>query len=555
MVKAELDKNPAFAHQWKDIEFVLGAQGPTWWVGESESPKSATVKESGMFTFSSHATKEFYSWGELLGFSFVDQYKAQHAGDAVAGIFYDGQNFWREISRGDWKGENVDTIMRYMKHSKGLSAKVNPGEQSSELDLAYEFVVDKNRIDGAMPFVFKKNGPIEVHGKPCLNTHTRRVMRPVDQPVEWAHPDHFPFISKMLGPLMDETSTDRFWLRGDRLATQHLISWMSYFYRSAYELNLRSGTNIFIAGPKNMGKTLFNQNILGAIMGGTASALAYLMKEDAFGSELFEKAHWAIDDGTMSTTLSAHRRFGEMIKSMAANSTFRYHCKFRVPLQVVWEGRVVVTLNSDATSARLLPNMDMTIMDKIELYSTNDIPTVSFPSRDELERILARELPYFCRFLLQWKTPPHCLQLNEFGQIDNRFGGIKPWHDEELVRTANQSSRTSGFNEILHDWKTEFFQMSNEGKVGAARVTSWRGSALQLYKVIAANPAVQSLMRGWDNDDISRNLEQLKAKGANLKCEEVDGIRYWTIFESAAEPAPAPIPNSASSTTPSKFDK
>ncbi len=533
VVREELLKNPKFVSLWGDIEFQVGAQGPTWFVEDSVSPKSAIVKESGMFTFSSHAPKDFYSWGELIGFNFVDQYKSNLVGNAVAGIWFDGRQFWREISRGDWKSFDKPDIIHFLRVSRGLSEKVTKGEKFSEVDLAYEFIIDHQNIEGAAPFVFKPNGPITLNKKPFLNTHTSRVISPVEHAVEWGHPDHFPFISEFFGPpskVSIDNTTPRFF-KGGSVALDTFLSWLAHYYASAYKLDLKSGHNLFIAGPVGVGKTLLNREIIGGVLNGYREAKEYLMGEDAFGAELFSVGHWVVDDSTMSTSLTAHRRWGEMIKRMAANNTFRYHEKFRTPMQVEWQGRVVTTLNSDEESARILPDLDRSLLDKIELYRTTDEPTVAFPEQADIRALLTAELPYFARYLLDWKTPPHCQLRGISGNVDYRFGGVKPWHDASLMQHANQSSRTAGFVEILSDWKGEYFKVANENRKAADRITSWTGSAFQLRKLLCVSPATQDALRGTDNADIGRTLSQLKAKGYPVSCEDIDEIRYWTIHE------------------------
>lgn len=534
IVSEQLAKVPEFVKQWDGIDFKLGAQGPTWWVPDSTSPKSAIVKESGMYTFSNNAPKDFYSWGDLIGFSFVDQYRANHIGSAVEGVHFDGRGFWREITRGDWKTFSKDDILHYLKVVRELSPAKQKEEVASELDMAYEHIIDHHNIEGAAPFVYKPNGPLSINGKPFLNTHTARVCRPVNQPVEWGHADHFPWLSRFFG-LPGTCSTDaslpRFF-KGGYQSLDTFISWLSHFYKSAYELNLASGHNIFVAGPVNVGKTLLNRLIIGELMGGHREAKEYLMGEDSFGAELFSVAHWVVDDGTMSTSTYAHRLWGEMVKRMAANKTFRYHEKFRSPLQVDWQGRVVVTLNADEESARMLPDLDRSILDKIELYLTSDVATVDFPDSTTLRQIIEKELPYFAKFLLDWKTPDYCLQKTKSGSIDYRFGGIKPWHDPALVKHANQSSRTSGFVEVLTDWKETYFRLINSDKPVSTQSTSWTGTAFQLRKAICeASSAAADVLRGTDNSDIGRSLAQLKAKGYPIESKDDGNVRVWTILK------------------------
>lgn len=529
VVKGELDKNPKFADQWAGIDFVLGATGPTWFVDGSQSPKSAIVKESGMFTFSSSATKDFYSWGELIGFSFVDQYRASHIGNAVDGVYFDGRSFWREISRGDWKAFTKDDIMSYLRVARGLSDKIVKGDKASELELAYQHLIDHNHVEGAAPFVFKQNGPITLNKKPFLNIHTARVLRPVEQPVEWGHKDHFPWISQFLGnPTGCGEESEKYFFKGARQSLDTFISWLAYYYKSAYEMNISSGHNIFISGPANMGKTVLNREIVGGLMNGYRDAKEYLMGEDDFGAELFSVAHWVVDDGTMSTSAAAHRRWTEIIKRMAANKTFRYHAKFQTPQQVQWEGRVGATLNNDEESARLLPDLERSLLDKIMLFMTADEPTVDFHKKQEMQAIWERELPYFARFLLGWETPAHCV-LWRGSAIDYRFGGIKPWHDPAMTQHANQSARTAGFAEILDDWRTDYFRLVNEGVAVEKKTWTWTGTAFQLRKALCVASATQDALRGTDNGDIGRLLAQLKARGYPIVSEDRDELRYWTI--------------------------
>lgn len=532
---ALLLKDDKFLAQWGDIDFTVGAQGPTWWIEGSTSPKSAILKESGMFTFSSHAPKEFYSWADLLGANFVKQYRDNLIGSAVKGLWFDGRQFWREIHRGDWKSFDKPDILHFLKVIRGLSDRVLKGEKFSEIDQAYEFIIDHQNIEGAAPFVFKPNGLLTINKKPFLNTHTGKAISPVAYATEWGHPDHFPTLSKFFGPpsTVDASPDAPRFFKGGALALDTFISWLAHYYKSAYELDLKSGHNIFIAGPVGVGKTMMNRAILGGLMNGFREAKEYLMGEDTFGAELFSVGHWVVDDATMSTSLTAHRRWSEMIKRMAANKTFRYHEKFRTPMQVEWQGRVVSTLNSDEESVRLLPDLDISMLDKVELYRTTDKATIEFPEESALKAIIERELPYFASFLLRWQTPEHCtLRRNGPGSnIDYRFGGIKPWHDPSLVQHANQSSRTAGFIEILADWKQDYFKIANEGPAKNGRITTWTGSAFQLRKQLCASPATQDALRGTDNSDIGRTLAQLKAKGYKLECEDIDDIRYWTIFE------------------------
>lgn len=533
-VRDELAKDPKFTNsEWAGIDFKLDAQGPTWWIEGSKSPKSAVVKASGMFTFSATATKSFYTWADLLGHAFVDQYRSKRIGDAVDGIFFDGLSFWRSLGRGAWKSWTKDDIRGFMKCDLGLSPVPAKGEMVSELERAYQFIQEHHNVDGAAPFAFKPNGQITVHGAPFLNTHTTRVLQPAAELTPWGPTGGFPTLSQFFGPPSTVDSSDdapRLFKGGVR-PVDTFISWLAHFYKCCYELDLQSGCHVFVSGPANIGKTFLNREIVGQLMNGYAEADDFLMGVDDFGAELFKVALWVVDDNAVSTTAARHRQWSEALKKMAANRTFVFHEKFRNRQQVSWEGRILATLNADEESARLIPNLEMSIVDKLHLYRTQDQPTIRFGTMAENRAMLKRELPYFAKFLLNWTTPEYCIQRRPNGDPDYRFGGVAPWHDPSLVQHANLTSSTSGFYEILRSWLDEYLTLANEGRKGDDRITSWVGTAFELRKAMCAgDPSTLDALRGTSVNGISTSLSQLRTKGHRISLEDRNNLRYWTLY-------------------------
>jgi hypothetical protein len=80
-------KYPEFAN-WPG-DFVETAQGPTFWVPSSTSPMSAIVKRDGIFTFSAHADKVFYSWSDLLGPEFIKNFSEDAIAKATKDIYWE----------------------------------------------------------------------------------------------------------------------------------------------------------------------------------------------------------------------------------------------------------------------------------------------------------------------------------------------------------------------------------------------------------------------------------------------------------------------------------
>lgn len=507
VVAAELTKKfPTFATLWSG-DFVEGAQGPSFWVEGSLSPKSAIVKPTGMFTFAAHAIKPFYSWSDLLGAQFVDKYAAEMLGKAVEGIYHDGTKYWRKDGYGDWKWFAKEDIASHLNVDRGLSTNKD-GSAPSEVARAIQYVQNWQSVVGAAPFVFQPTGILTRNGSKFLNTHTRVVMRPADGIALWGPNGQFPFLSAFLDGLLfpDESNPP----------LPFFLSWLSRFYRGAYEFNLESGQNAFLLGPPAVGKTFLNQGLLPALMGGSAEAEGYLLGRTDFNSDLFEVGFWTIDDNSATVDAVTHKKFSAMVKKMAANTTFQYHAKFRIPCSVDWRGRVFVTANDDEQSATIVPDLSISNLDKVMLWRTVAKPPVHFPSRRECERIIRDEGPWLARFLLEYQIPEQCLGSSRFGVLS--------YHDKTLLQTAEQSSRGAAFTEIIVDWSERYF--------AEHAVEYWEGTGYQFLKALHVDDlAREAGLRSLSPTYVGTQLAALKAKGVlKMEANSVKQTRVWRIY-------------------------
>ncbi len=498
VVWTELQKR--YPHHGWEGDFIEEAQGPSFFIEGATSPKSAIVKTTGMFTFSAHAAKPFWSWSDLLGADFVKSYETAALGKAVEGIWHDGTKYFAKDGPGSWRAFSKEDIREHLVISRGLNGARERG-QPSQADMALEYIRHWQAIDGAAPFAFRPFGVFSVGGPKFLNTHTRRVVAPADNSAVWGPAGNFPWLSAFLDHLFDPKDQLEFFL-----------SWLARFYRSAYELDLQRGQSVFIIGPPGTGKTLLNQNILAKLMGGSAEAQSYLLGETNFNSQLFEVALWTVDDSKSTTSNNAHAMFSSMVKKLAANQTFEYHAKFRVPCTVEWLGRVVVTANNDEESLRIIPDLGISNRDKTMLFKTT-ADVFQFPAAPEIERILKRELPYFARFLLDYQIPEQCVGTARYG--------VKEYHEPTLLREAAHSSATNAFWELLSDWHTEWFK-------NHPKESHWKGTTFQLARLLMADEATRSAAK-VNGDIVGRKLAGLKAKGYRVDAHVEGEDRIWTI--------------------------
>lgn len=515
VVWAELQKRfPQRISEWTS-EFVEGAQGPSFWIEGSVSPKSAIVKPTGMFTFASHAVKPFYGWADLLGKDFVDRYAAEMMGKAVEGIFFDGKTYFRQDGYGAWKPFAKEDIKDHLATDRGLST-VKDGGVPSEVSRAMQYIQNWQGIDGAAPFVYQPQGLIVRNGLRFLNTHTRKVISPAaGGAVTWGEHGPMPFTSKLLSGLWHPESKPANPL-------DHFLAWLQRFYVGAYHRDMESGQVIFLLGGPGVGKTFWNQGYLPYLMGGAEEAQDYLLGKTDFNSQLFEVPLWTVDDNSATIDVHTHRTFSAMTKKMAANTVFQYHAKFRVPCAVEWRGRLSITANSDEVSASIVPDMSISNLEKNSLYRIADVPFLEFPSRKECERLIRDEAPYLARYLMDYRPKDEVVGTSRYG--------VKAYHDEHLLLTAEQSSRSAGFLELLEDWRNVYFSERPEVKV-------WEGGALRLLKELNRDELNREVgLRGMNPNSVNQHLSALKSKRLEwLDADGTTGGRIWRIKR------PAPV--------------
>lgn len=479
VVAGELRKKFTRFASWPS-DFILGSQGPSFWVDGSASPLSATVRSTGMQTFSAHSSRPFASWSELLGAEFVKQFRSKQTGAAVAEIFYDEKQYFSKLASGTWARDPKENIVTFLKTHRGLSDRVCKGETASEIETAIGYIHRNHRIRTAASFAFYKEGLMNFNGDQCLNTHTIKALTPSEKAeYEW--------LGKFLDTFFDPPEQ-----------LPYFMSWLAHFYTSCYHRKPRSGQAMFLAGGTNVGKTFLNRAVIGGLVGGFGEANDYLMGSDSFNSELFDRALWVIDDGSIATCSKSHKKFSEMIKKCVANPSFRINGKYEKAGLIPWQGRVSCTLNLDADSLRKIPDLDISIKEKIILFKTVPEAAVKFMHPDDMQSMLTKELPGLARYLLDYNYPEHTLG------NDPRFY-VASYHDKSIMRSSNLSSESGGFSEILAEFLKDFFGRETNADY-------WEGSALALYRQIVADGSMGSIMKRYEPQAIARQLMSLSAK-------------------------------------------
>lgn len=498
--KAIREKFPAFT--WSG-EFIPDSQGPSFWIPESTSSMSAIVKPDGMFSFSAHAIKPFYSWGDILGADFVKKFTTESISKATSDIYWDEKKFWRK-KKGVYIGMDKEELTNYFRCECGLSAK--PGKNGvSPIDLALSHIYNENFVANAAPYVFQPSGVLIYQGKRRLNTYVHNIVVPAQGVQEWGPSGNFPFISALLDNLFSPPEQ-----------LPHLLAWWKYFYTSGLNLNPMPGQVVFLMGGVGVGKTLLNRELIGRSVGGFVDASNHIIKGGEFNIHMYEVPHWCIDDDTINDSPQAQANVQVVLKKSVANHDFLVNKKFNNSGMTCWMGRIVCTTNLDQVSSRMLGPLDNSSMDKICVMRCKKEGSIKFPNREDTIKFCERELPFFLRWLVDW-NPPLTVER------DARFG-YKSFHERSLLEQSTQSSRIAPFKELLIGMLDDHFKQEPQS-------TEWRGTVTKMLQSLHMNPQNDSVMRTLRLEQINRYLEQVEKEGL-LKCRTEVGrlnTRVWVF--------------------------
>lgn len=508
-------------------EFKPESQGPTFWIPESTSPMSAIIKEDGIFTFSAHAAKPFYSWGDILGADWVKDFQANSITAATKDVYYASPWFWWQApwAMGAFVASPEKVFRGYLISRCHLSDTKPKNGGQSPAEEAMTHIALENGVHGAAPFLYNNKKHLWHDGKRFCNTaHDLRVVQPSKEPGVWGPKGNFPYISEIIDGIFDPKHQKEIFL-----------AWLRYLYTNAHAGSPRAGQSVFLVGCAGCGKTLLGQRIVGGLMGGFRDASAWLTGATSFGAELFEAGIWCADDTVLTGSGNVTETFHAMVKRLVANQSHVFHQKYHHPHSIPCTSRAFITLNLDPNSMGALPPLDNSSADKIMLFRATTKPedcTINFIESYAGAAKIEAELPFLASWLLSTETPKELLS------DDPRFG-IKRYHEESLLRRARYQTTAASTSETITDALEEYFNTNPAAK-------EWRGTATDMLKLITANPAREACARKLSTLVLSRDIEQLQRLHGLQVADERNprGHRVW-IF-----PRFEDLPPDASGTPP-----
>lgn len=404
---------------------------------------------------------------------------------AVQDIYYDGRNYFMLGSDGLWRGESAGVVASCLK-VRGFSDKTPKGMTFSRMDQIKEVIRKHRRIDGAAPYLYHHSDLWEYNGKTLLNVASVKVFPAEKTAGEWGVA--FPRYAAVLDNVFAEPQYKEIFL-----------TWLKRFYMSAEACKLALGQAMALVGPVHCYKSFLIERLLTPAMGGYADLSSLASGEsNGFNAEVFCSPIAVIDDAKSSSSESIRQRYSATIKKLSAHGKHKFHEKYMTPVTVEWKGRVVIAINDDAESIRLLPDLDISNADKI--IALHMKAWTGHPAPDFFDGMEEAELGHFLAWLKAWTPPKHLVDKG------SRYG-MPAFISPAVKESAFASSNTAGLSEKIREW----WRRLGEDKRKAG---PWMGNASEL--LASFNDVFGSVDRELTRNIIGRRLTALSQRNGSL---------------------------------------
>lgn len=463
--------------------FVVGARGTRFWDGGNA--QSCLVREDGITCFT--GDRGFVSWGELLGREWEQRHTDEVVGAAIEGIYFEctANKYWRKLAGIGWQPLQKEDLKLHFRVS-GIADERGRGETLSPVDRLIHQVQVTHSVAGTFPFHYKQADVVYVNSQPFLNT-SRAVLAQPDGTASGRWGDGFPKLAAYFEGLYDrEHNEEQF---------AHAMGALMYFYQTAYSGDVQRGRIQMHAGPPGAGKT-YQLMIKEKIFGAVEDSSRYLFGQDSFNGTLCHAPLWGVDDPVSAANAKVGMVFSQMLKAVAACDNIPVRGMYREVQRLPWLGRVIVNMNDDPESIRMLPSTEINLMDKVDLYAIQRPFVGKFPSNAEIQA----EIPALCTFLLEGRAWLESLVPDLFS--DPRWG-TKKYHHPRLVAIAQGAQTSTAVEELLRIWRKMWFSVADGD--------SWTGNPTELLDAISQMDSLRDIYRTVVNSPqaLGRALAQL----------------------------------------------
>jgi hypothetical protein len=467
--------------------------------------------------------KPFMNWADIFGRKFVEAFVGDRTKQVRDKVYWDGRAYWFESAPGHWEQESTDQFSQTLR-VLGFSSKLPKGRTYSDIDEIMRRIRQENTVAAASPIIYTPVGLVNHPdtGARMLNTRLIVPIRPAAPSAPLNAPwsegaNSFPFIHEILSNLFMDTATagdGKQWLKSYepciQLAT--FLHWLKRSYEGGLALNPSVGQTLILVGGVDKGKTLVNRHVIGRLLGGSADGSEALIEGNRFNADVTCSPVLRIDDPE-TRDRKTRKAFEMRVKKLVANGTTRSERKFGMAVDVPWCVRIVMTCNNDAESSKMLPSLTSSNRDKTILLCCGDRRMKFHPDMSTNEALIAKDLPHFGRWLMDWTPPPET-----FGGA--RYG-IKPYHHASVLDTIEDQGLIGLFLDVF-DRAFRDAPANVEGK------REFVGTSLDLYEVL--NAACPNAMRPINSRALGTVLTVMKNSGRNISKDDRKNSNRRTVW-------------------------
>ena len=262
-------------------------------------------------------------------------------------------------------------------------------------------ILDGSGVDYVGSIAGMRTGFHKVGNAKVLVTRAPKLVRP--KAGDWFH------LRELISTLLPGEQNERF------------LGWLSWALKGLHAQRVPRGQANIIVGPANCGKTLLASLITEILGGRSCNPLDYMTGQTNFNGEMSGAEHLVIDDDISDTSPKVRKRFAGKLRQLAAAREHRVHPKNRsaVTLRPFW--RLTILLNDDPTSLSVLPQLEDSIKDKVNIFHAcrATLPVIglgdAYDRETRLWEKLTSELPAFAHYLLNEHEIPEEWRHERFG--------------------------------------------------------------------------------------------------------------------------------------------
>ncbi len=346
-------------------------------------------------------------------------------------IYANGSGYYLDNGIGGWSyvtETNAERALRAM----GIS-KTRDTPTTSPLDRTFLALQMRHKVDFAGPLAGYKSGVTEQNGLKVLVTKPTKIITPVK--------GEFPVINAILNGLV-------------RDKRKYIDAYVKHTYEGL-ALCIETGKNdygpvLVLAGPKNSGKSFFQQHILTPLLGGRAeNPYQYMTGETPFNSELTGAGHLMLEDESAAKDIKTRVKFGTYIKKFAANKMAKSHGKNKEGVSVFPFQRLSVSVNDEPEHLEVLPPIDDSLSDKLIILKcfqvTLPMPNITPREKKAVDDAIARELPAYLYWVLNEFKIPEDIKASE---KESRYG-FKIFQDPGILEAIEGTAPETQLIELL----------------------------------------------------------------------------------------------------------